>query len=258
MIPYFQLTVIHLGPIPIQAWGLMVALGIITGLSVFSSRVKRHGGDPARVWEMAVPILLSAFLGARIFHVVAYDLGFYLANPAEILKIWHGGMSSLGGFVGAVFGLWYAMWRQKLTWNELVATYLDDGMLSLWLGWGIGRIGCFLIHDHPGTLSHFALAVRYSGGARHDLGLYESIVGFVLFLACLALYPVLSQKRRGLLAGLSVYAYALIRLYLDTLRTIDTRYAGLTPAQWGMITLLIALTGWFVFDRLKQSRGKAA
>lgn len=257
MLPYFQLIVIHLGPLPLQVWGAMVALGILSGLLVFSARVRRHGGDPSRVWELAVPILIGAFFGARIFHILAYDFGFYRLHPEEILKVWHGGLSSFGGFGGAALGLWYALWRQNLAWKKFVATYFDDGMTGLWLGWGVGRIGCFLIHDHPGTLSHFALSVRYPGGARHDLGLYESIVGFGLFFGCLALYPWLSQKSRGLLAMASLYVYALIRLYLDTLRTVDVRYAGLTPAQWGMIFVVAALTGWFAFDRLKQSQRKS-
>lgn len=184
MIPYFQLTMFRLGPIPVQVWGLMVACGILAALFLFAVRVRHHGGDPERVWRLATPLLVGAFLGARIVHIVFYDVGFYRDNPGEILKIWHGGMSSLGGFIGAALGLWYAKARQKWSWDEFVATYLDDGMLSFWLGWGIGRIGCFLIHDHPGTLTHFVGGVRYPGGVRHDLGLYESLLGFGLFFAC--------------------------------------------------------------------------
>ena len=256
MIPYFQATVIHLGPIPLQVWGLMVAAGIFAGLWLFSRRVTAHGGQGERVWELAVPILVSAFIGARLAHVFLYEASFYLAQPLEIIKIWHGGMSSLGGFMGAAVGVWYALWRHQLTWKAFVAEYLDDGILSFWLGWGIGRIGCFLIHDHPGTLTHFVGGVRYPDGVRHDLGLYESLLGFALFGLCLALYPRLNARKKGLLATVSLALYALVRIYFDTLRTVDTRYAGFTPAQWGMLAMILSLTGWHFFGKRLQTFGK--
>jgi phosphatidylglycerol:prolipoprotein diacylglycerol transferase len=122
---------------------------------------------------------------------------------------------------------------------------MDVAAVSLWLGWGIGRIGCFLIHDHPGTLTHFVGGVQFPGGVRHDLGLYESLVGFALFLLSMLLFKRLVRRRWGLVTLVSVTLYAIARFFLDFLRatdiaSADARYASLTPAQWGMIVLVTA------------------
>src|SRR5204862_179026 len=60
-------------------------------------------------------------------------------------------------------------------------------------GWMVARLGCFSVHDHPGVLTSFPLAVQFPGGARHDLGLYDAIA---LAAISLVLYAV---DRRGLL-----------------------------------------------------------
>jgi phosphatidylglycerol:prolipoprotein diacylglycerol transferase len=114
----------------------------------------------------------------------------------------------------------------------------------------VARLGCFSVHDHPGVLTSFPLAVQFPGGARHDLGLYDAIV---LAAISVVLYAV---DRRGLLRGrllaLLATLYGTCRFLLDFLRArdlaySDARYFGLTPAQyaaialvvWGLATLLV-------------------
>ena len=69
MIPYFQFTTIHFGFITIQVWGLMVALGILAATSVAAWKAKKDGLDPNYVWDLAFWVVLSAFIGARLFEV---------------------------------------------------------------------------------------------------------------------------------------------------------------------------------------------
>ena len=259
MIPFFEFTTIHLGVLTIQVWGLFVSLGITTALIFAYLRCKKQALSAELFLDMAIWILIGAFIMARIFHVVFYSPIYYLANPQDILKFWQGGASSLGGFVGAGMAIWLFAKKRKLTWQFLLP-YFDIAALSLWLGWGIGRIGCFLIHDHPGTLSSFILAVQYPGGARFDLGLLESILGFVLFIIFYLLYKKLIGIRAGLVAALSVAAYAFVRFWLDFLRIPynyvagDIRYGAFTPAQWGMLAILITLTFAGLWLKMKQPK----
>ncbi len=269
MIPYFQFTSFQLGPVTIQVWGLMVALGIIAAILLTRALTKKYVLSEEVMIDMALWAIVSAFLFARVFHVVFYNLDYYLANPEEIPQFWHGGASSLGGFFGAFVALYLFTKVRRFSWKEIVP-YFDIAAVGLWLGWGIGRIGCFLIHDHPGTLSHFVGAVQYPPlvtGApherwesflpmpRYDLGLYESLVGFVLFAIFFVLFPRLIKKQWGLVAELSVLSYAVIRFFLDFLRATDLtgsdiRYGYLTPAQWGMLALVCALTTSIVYGRM--------
>jgi phosphatidylglycerol:prolipoprotein diacylglycerol transferase len=191
--------------------------------------------------------------------VFFYDFSFYQKNIAEIIAIWHGGMSSLGGFVGAALTILLFVLKKKLSLKNFLP-YLDIGALGLWLGWGIGRIGCFLIHDHPGTLSNFALAVKYPGGARHDLGLSDSLLGFGIFFLFFILYKTKVIKiGSGMLIRWSVFAYAVVRFFLDFLRATDlarsdVRYFYLTPAQWGMLVVVLGLIIIEINGRLRRSK----
>lgn len=258
MIPFFQYNTILIGPVVLQVWGIWVSLGIIAALILATRLAKRLVLPEEPIVDMAIWALLGAFLGARAFHIVFYNLDYYLANPGEVLAFWHGGLSSFGGFFGAIFALYLFAKKRHFTLAELWP-YFDIMAVSLWLGWGIGRIGCFFIHDHPGTLTHFLLGAQFPGGVRHDLGLYESILGFALFGIFILAFKPLIKKRWGLVTQLSSLGYAIARFFLEFLRATDlpgsdARYASLTPAQWGMLAVTVALTSLLIFGTVKQPK----
>lgn len=243
MLPWFQFTTIHIGFLTIQVWGLMVALGIFSATYVASQKAKRDGLDPNIVWDLAFWIIVSAFIGARLFEFV-YDPALYLAHPIELLKFWQGGFSEMGGFIGAIIALFIFFRSKKLdTWR-----YADCAAYGLPLGFGIGRIGCFLIHDHPGTLTHFMLGVKYPDGVRHDNGLYLSIEGFLIFLLFVVLDRKHAKPKTFVIAFLILHG--IIRFFLDFLRIIDARYFFLTPAQY--ISIAMVIVG--IFFLLKRPR----
>ena len=239
MIPYFQFLTISLGPITLQVWGLFVAFGILIGAWTAARMAKRRGLDQAIVWDVAVWVVVGSMIGARLFHVLVYDPQTYLWDPIQIFMIWKGGLSMFGGLIGAtIAGVWYLR-RKKL--NLLL--WCDTLMFGLPIGIGIGRIGCFLIHDHPGTLTHFLLGVRFPDGIRHDLGLYESIYGFALAIVFFFLAKKDAKPPTYLITFL--ISYGAFRLFSDFFRLLDTKYFHLTPAQYLSIILFVAgVTLW--------------
>ncbi len=255
MFPYFQINSFLIGPLAIQVWGLFVSLGILAGVGAAYWLARRYFLSAPALLDMAVWALLAGLLGGRIFYILFYAPDYFLRQPWDVLKFWQGGASSLGGFFGAVAAIWIFAKARHFNWKELLP-YLDVGAVGLWLGWGFGRLGCFFIHDHPGRLTDFWGAVNFPQGPRHDLGLYESLLGFALFAVFLALFKKLARRGWGLIAGWSVFSYALVRFFLDFLRAVDlpasdARYSGLTPAQWGMILMILILTGLFIWGRIK-------
>lgn len=248
MIPYIELHVIHLGPIPIQIWGTLVALGFIFGAIASAKMAKRRGLNPKIVYDLAAWILLASMIGGRLF-VLFYQPAYYIAHPIDIFKIWEGGMSIYGGFVGAlVVSLIYLKKKKVDVWK-----YADATIFGLPLGMFVGRIGCFLIHDHPGTATDFFLGVKYPDGVvRHDLGLYESLNGLMLFVIFLIMAKM--KVREGAYLAVFCLWYGATRFALDFLRVSDATYLSLTPAQY--FSLLLFGTGIFLAYRLRAPKLK--
>ncbi|PIR47819.1 prolipoprotein diacylglyceryl transferase [Candidatus Uhrbacteria bacterium CG10_big_fil_rev_8_21_14_0_10_50_16] len=251
MIPYFTQTVIHLGPLPIQVWGTMVALGIAVGLWVSGKRAEKLGLNKKIVYDLGTYAVIAAMVGARVVHSFVYEIGATLQDPLEFFRVWHGGFSVMGGFIGAcLMSYWYLRKHHVDVWR-----YADATIFGLPIGLGIGRIGCFLIHDHPGTASDFILAVQYPDGvARHDHGLYLSLNGFAMALV----FWWMSRRRLPVGAYLAVFGvwYGAVRFWLDFYRTIDTRYFGLTPAQYVSVAMF-GLGLWGIWKCVQSTRKKS-
>lgn len=233
MLPYVGATTFPLFGLSFQVWGTLVALGYGLGTYLAWRRAKQKGLDPKAVLDLAFWIFIAAFVGSRIFHVLAYNPGYYLAHPLEALDPRTPGYAIFGGFIGAAVVFAWTVYRQKLNFFE----YADVLIWGLPWGCGVGRIGCFLIHDHPGTLTHFMLGVRHPDGqVRHDLGLYLSLIGFATGL----LFLFLNRKPRkpGFWFGVYLVIEGVARICLDFLRVEDARYLGFTPTQYLALPLL--------------------
>lgn len=236
MIPYFSWTSFNIGPITIYVWGTFVALGALIAFFLAERAARKMGMDRNTVGDIVAWMIVWGFVGARFAHILFYNPLPYLKDPLEIFRVWNGGLSSLGGFIAAFLVLLYFVKRKKMDLFRVT----DALVAGFPLGWAVGRIGCFLIHDHPGTLSHSFLAVQYPGGSRFDLGLIESLTGF--FLELVLLFVLWKFPKRGIPTYAVCVMYLVIRFCTDFLRATDlpnadVRFAHLTPAQIGAIIL---------------------
>lgn len=254
MIPYIEFTHISLGPLTIQVWGLMVALGILAATFAAARYAKSRGLKGGIIWDMTFWVILGAFVLARLFVVLFYEPQFYWEHPVEIVRIWHGGWSVMGGFLGgALAGIAYLRKKQVD-----VHAYADATMFGIPVGLFIGRIGCFLIHDHPGTATDFFMGVDYPDGVvRHDHGLYLSLNGLLLFLVFV--YLAKKKVKTGTFLAVGLIWYGIVRFGLDFLRAqdgtiVDTRYLSLTPAQYASIAMVIG--GIYLWQRRKTEMSR--
>ncbi len=243
MIPYFSLTEFDLGVISLQVWGIFVSLGIVIAAWLILRLTTEYCLSKEATVDLMLWLLFGGIIGSRIFYVFFYEPGWFLSNPADIFRIWQGGASSFGGFLGAFGALFLFIKKRGFVWREMLS-YLDLFTLSLWLGWAIGRLGCFFIHDHIGRLADFFLSVNFPSGGRLDLGLLESLLALVIFLIFFLNRRKILQVRPGFAFFSSFAVYAVCRFVLDFFRAedlpySDARYLCLTPAQWGLIAYLI-------------------
>jgi len=252
LIPYFVVPTLHLGPVPIQPFGVLSAAGVWLAMSLLVRDARRRGLDVEAVEKVAGWALVGGMIGAHLMHVLLYHPEeLREGGPLQLLKVWDG-LSSTGGVFGGLVASIVFLRHRGLRF----APHADSFALALPPGWAIARLGCFAVHDHPGVLTSFFLAVDFPGGARHDLGLYDAIV-----LAGITAV-VYSLRHRGALQGrlLGVVAllYGLCRFLLDFLRArdvayVDARYLGLTPAQYAALAL-VAYGVWTLVPVLRRRR----
>ena len=235
-IPWFELPSLSLGPFTIQSFGVLSALGILLATILMSRAARELGKDPQVPVDFAVVGVIAGVVGGHLVHLLAYHPE-ELREPWRIVMLWQG-LSSMGGLLGGIIAavVWFRVKRIRF------ADYADAFALGMAPGWGVARIGCFTVHDHPGVLTSFPLAVQFPDGPRHDLGLYEAIV----LLALGAVLWILHRRDRlrgGLLPLLAV-VYGIARFLLDFLRARDVPYAdarhlGLTFAQYTAVALVV-------------------
>jgi phosphatidylglycerol---prolipoprotein diacylglyceryl transferase len=247
MIPYWQP-----GPILgfIQPFGLLVVCAILTGTYLMRRRAEQLGLERRDAVDLATWLAVAGFIAAHLFDVVAYRWPEMVQDPLLLVDPRRFSISSFGGFGGAVVGMFLWKWRRGLP----LWPFADAAAFGLVPAWTFGRLGCFLAHDHPGRHSTFFLAVRYPGGSRFDLGLYEAMWAFLLGLVFLALAR--RPRRIGTYLAVACLAYAPVRFLLDFLRATDVkgadpRFLGLTPGQYASIAVLAlgVLVAWLTWGR---------
>lgn len=257
LIPWFEPPVLEvpLGAftLPIHGFGILVALGFVLGGKLAMSRARRLGLDPDVINRLIGWLVFGTIVGGHVGYGLMYEPANYLANPIEFLKVWHG-LSSMGGFVVCVaLSVWF--FRKERV--PSVWAYLDCLAYGLTVGWFLGRMGCFVTHDHPGTPTNFWLGVHGMckdlgrDVACHDMGLYEGLWSLSMF----GFFGLLDRRRLvpGVLTLTLGAVYGPVRFAMDFLRPVstDARYAGLTPAQyWALV--LSALCVWFAVRRIRS------
>ena len=127
------------GPVKIHSYGLMLALAFLTAVWLAQRDAKRKGFDPDAVGDMAIWLLISGVLGARLMFVILNPALFSLSKPFDFLKIWEGGLVFYGGVIAAIPVAIFLLKKRGIeVWDfgDLVIPYLA-------LAHGIGRVGCF-------------------------------------------------------------------------------------------------------------------
>jgi phosphatidylglycerol:prolipoprotein diacylglycerol transferase len=245
-----------IGDLKLQVFGPLVAVGVVLGWKQCLKYAAHKDIDEFLFRDYLFWMLVTAFVVSHWVSVIFYFPHQIKENPWVLIAVWNG-LSSVGGFFGAFLGMMFYLKKHK----QPIIVYADATIFGLVLGWCFGRLGCSLVHDHPGKVvaegTFMAVGPWPDGTWRYDLGLLE----FLFALTLMAFVYGASrwrERRPGWLVGLVVTAYAPFRFGLDFMRadekaravipTPDARYGGLTTAQWFCIAFFFAGI-WLMFFR---------
>ncbi len=228
----------------LQPFGVYVGAGIMAGVEISMARCRQRGLDPKAMTDFILFVVITGFVVAHMFDALFYQWPRVVDNPLYLLYL-HKGWSSFGGFLGAGVGAiawYYVRGRSPMEFVDVTASAFP-------VAWIFGRLGCAIVHDHPGKMSNAWYAVKWPAdqlaagfAGRLDLGLIEMVLTIPLALTVTWLWRRQPRRAVGFFLGAASVAYAPVRFMLDFLRAAagdallpappDPRYAGLTAAQW--------------------------
>jgi phosphatidylglycerol---prolipoprotein diacylglyceryl transferase len=241
---------IHLGPITLQTFGIMFALGFVAAGALLARRLQEWGKPPDWAYEVIICALVGGVVGARLdfiienYDSVKDDLVGNLSSGSGL--VWYGG--AIGGAIGV--GLW--AWRRGM----LNAALLDLCAAPLALGYAIGRIGCQLSGDGDyGEAWDGPWAMAYPDGTEpidetvHPTPIYETLS---MGLAAYVLWRLRHRYQAGALFSIYLVLAGAERLLVEFIRRNDDVLLGLTEAQLLSVVMIAAGGAWLL---AKSRRG---
>ena len=228
-------------------YALSYIVGFILALQIMKFTIRRanlwaNNQPPLKVEQadsLLTYLILGVIIGGRLGYVLFYNLGYYLQNPVDIIRVWDGGMAFHGGFIGVVVAIIiYCRLNSISLWSgaDLIAISSPPGLL-------LGRLANFVNAELWGKPTEVFWGVIFPGEraqacdglvgpcARHPSQLYEAgLEGLILFLILSMLIYLGGLKRPSLITGTFAICYGCSRFFVEYFRVPDPQFfSNLNP-----------------------------
>jgi phosphatidylglycerol---prolipoprotein diacylglyceryl transferase len=233
---------IHIGPLTLGTYGIMVATGLICAFFVIRADLRRRGCG-AEAENIIGTTGLAGLIGARLYHLLESPSEF-LAHPLPLL------FSTMGfAWFGAVIGGFVALLLLARSYKMKVLLMLDIASPASAIGYGIGRIGCLISGDGDyGTPTSLPWGMSFPNGLVpttervHPTPIYEFLAAMVIGYI---LWRIGGRAVGGLLPAGEIFAFYLIltgvvRFLVELIRINPRSFFGLTNAQAASLASIFA------------------
>ena len=236
-------VLLYLGPIEIRYYGLVYVLGFVFAYFIIKQLAKKKtiALTEDELESLLLYLAVGLLLGARIFYFLFYNFALFIEEPFQIFKIWEGGMSFHGAFIGIVIaGLLFCRKYKKEFYN-IADIVIVPAVLAL----GFGRIANFINGELYGRPTTLPWAVDFGDDIpRHPSQLYEAAKNFVIF----GVLWILKDKnlRKGTLFWTFITLYGIFRFCIEFFREPDPQVGFVlfnTFTMGQVLTGIMAIVG---------------
>ncbi len=188
---------------------------------------------PDQADSLLTYLILGVIIGGRLGYVIFYNIEFYLFNPLGVIRIWDGGMSFHGGFLGVIFSaFFYCRFNRIAIWPsaDLIALATPPGLF-------FGRLANFINAELWGRPTDAPWGVIFPGDrakdcygiitecARHPSQLYEALLeGLILFVVLFVMSSMGALRRPKLITGTFAFGYGTSRFFVEYFRVPDPQF----------------------------------
>lgn len=225
-----------LGPFAVRWYGLMFVIGFFIGYQIVAKMFKHEGAPESWLGTLLTYLVVCTIVGARLGHVFFYEWDYYSAHPAEILKIWNGGLASHGGTIAIIIGMWifcHFVAHKPMSWviDKIVAPVALTGCLIR-----LGNLMNSEIYGAPTDLPWGFLFVRnHEMLPCHPTQLYEAGCYLLLFLLLMWMYwKKNAEERPWLMSGVFFLVTFGSRFIIEYVKNVQVAWEIQMRADWGI------------------------
>jgi phosphatidylglycerol---prolipoprotein diacylglyceryl transferase len=232
--PNIDPVAVTIGPVSIKWYGLAYMSGLIIGWLyvrrlLTTPHLWKNNTPPfgiEQVDDLLLCITLAVIVGGRLGQVLLYEPAYYFANPSEILKTWHGGMSFHGALIGSAIAIVIFARYFKVS----ARSVMDLCCAAVPFGLIFGRVANFINSEHWGRPTDAAIGMVFPNGGsvpRHPSQLYEAALEGLMMLVIMRVltHKVLGLKNPGLVTGVWLVWYAIARTVCEVFREPEPVHA---------------------------------
>ena len=241
----------EIGPLAIRWYALSYVVGILLGYRYVCWLDNRNATpvfSQAARDDLILYAVLGVILGGRLGYSIFYNHAYYLEQPLELLKLWHGGMSFHGGLIGVLVAFALFARRHRIAWLRV----MDYLATATPIGLCLGRLANFINGELYGRVTNASWGIVFPNGG--DLPRYPSqllqaaLEGAALFVL---LWLLATRSRalsyRGMVGGAFLAGYGVFRFCVEFFREPD--------AQLGLLWLQLSMGQWLCVPMILVGSG---
>ena len=241
---------INIGPITIHMYGLLIALGLLTGYTIAEKRIKKDGLDDNKLFNLFLACMIGCLIGGKGLYCIV-EFKDFIKDPIMLFDIEN-------GFViyGALIGGFICGYKYCEFAGINFLKYFEYLVPSLPLAQSIGRIGCFCAgccHGKP-TDAWYGIAYTSSKIAPNNVPLIPAqlVMSFCAMVLAIFLFYVASKKPKpGIQISLYIILYSVGRFFIEFLRS-DSRGTVLFLSTSQFIAIFTLIFGVYLFVKFKK------
>ena len=236
---------------------LMSLLGYIAGFIFVTYEVNRRKLKVKEAIGSFIAAIIGVTVGARFFFYFlpwwSYDRSWTLwERYTRFIDIFgQPGLVMYGGFVGGLLAVWLYFKLRKID----IWPYLDAYTPAMFVGYSLGRIGCFLVNDTcRGIATDLPWGVVRDIGepAIHPAPIYSTIVALIIFSV---LWQIKDKKHfDGWLFLIGAMAYSSTRFMIEFVRAYSFKLFGFITPSHIISIIVFSLALWIFIRKSKEAR----
>jgi prolipoprotein diacylglyceryl transferase len=243
--------------IDIYTYFLMSLLGYIFALIFLLYEARRKKLKSKKAIGAFIAAFLGISVGSRFFFYFvpwwSYDRTWTLAERfMRFINVFsYPGMVMYGGIIGGMIAVWIYFKMRKLDFWR----YLDAFAPAMFVGYAIGRLGCFLVNDTCRGISTslpWGVVREIGQPAIHPAPIYSTIVALIIFAV---LWHIKEQKHfDGWLALIGTMAYSSTRFVIEFFRSYTIKLFGFITPSHIISVIIFFLALWIFIKKSKEEK----